>query len=88
MRHRSRKTAHTYRTQRVALVSALLEARPICQRCHAARSTDIHEMKTRARGGSILDESNLAALCHTCHAWITEHPAAAHEEGWLKHSWD
>lgn len=88
MRHRSTKTAHTYRTQRAPLVAAFLEARPICQRCNAARSTDVHEIKSRARGGSILDEDNLAALCRPCHAWITTHPAAAHTEGWLLHSWE
>ena len=87
MRHRSKKTAHLYRTQRAPLVAALLEQHPTCQRCTTARATEIHELKSRARGGSILDETNLAALCHTCHAWITTHPAQAHAEGWLHHSW-
>lgn len=87
MRHRSRKQTQLYR-QRIPLVIQFLEERPSCERCHAARSTEVHEIKSRARGGSILDEENLAALCHTCHAWITTHPADATSEGWLKNSWE
>lgn len=88
LRRRSKKTARTYRTERIPLVIETLETRPICERCHAARSTEVHELKSRARGGSILDPDNLAALCHHCHHWITTNPAAAHDEGWLKHSWE
>lgn len=88
LRHRSKKTARTYRTERIPLVIAMLEAHPACQRCHTARSSEVHEIKSRARGGSILDPDNLAALCHQCHAWITTHPKDATAEGWLRHSWE
>lgn len=88
MRHRSTKRAALYRNQRIPLVKELLERRPICERCSSARSTDVHEIKSRARGGSLTDVDNLAALCRPCHTWITDHPAAATLEGWLKHSWD
>lgn len=74
--------------QRRSLVAQMLEEKPICERCSAARSTDIHEIVSRARGGSILDPRNLAALCRLCHSWVTENPAAAHAEGWSKHSWE
>lgn len=47
----------------------------------------MHEVKSRARGGSILDEDNLACLCRTCHEWVTTHPAEALKEGWLVESW-
>jgi 5-methylcytosine-specific restriction protein A len=73
--------------QRRPLVAAILEERPVCERCHAARSEDVHELLSRARGGSILDESNLAALCRKCHSWITTHPTEATAEGWLRSRW-
>lgn len=88
LRHRSKRTARVYRNERIPLVIATLEAFPLCQRCTTSRSTEVHEIKSRARGGSILDPDNLAALCHNCHAWVTTHPADAHAEGWLRHSWE
>lgn len=88
LRHRSKKRSELYRQQRIPLVIQLLEERPICQRCNKASSQDIHEIKSRARGGSITDVENLAALCRPCHTWITDHPAAAAAEGWSKHSWE
>lgn len=66
----------------------MLDQMPMCQRCWAAYATDLHEVKTRARGGSILDEDNICVLCRSCHTWITEHPADAKAQGWLKNSWD
>ena len=87
VRHRSRKMEAKYRERR-SLVAQMLEEKPVCERCSAARSTDIHEVVSRARGGSILDPRNLVALCRPCHSWITVNPAAAHAEGWSKHSWE
>lgn len=88
LRRRSKKTAATYRTQRIPLVKQLLADSPPCQRCHLFVATDVHEIKSRARGGSILDRDNLALLCRPCHSWVTTHPADATAEGWLKNSWD
>ena len=88
LNHRSAKTAKTYRTQRAPLVAELLQDNPPCQRCTTARADDVHEIKSRARGGSILDRDNLALLCRPCHRWVTDNPAAAHAEGWTKHSWE
>lgn len=88
LRHRSAKTAKTYRDQRIPLVKELLADNPACQRCHQARADDVHEIKSRARGGSILDRDNLALLCRPCHTWVTINPAKAHDEGWTKHSWE
>jgi hypothetical protein len=54
MRFRSRKMESKYR-QRRSLVAQMLDDKPVCERCDAGRSTDIHEVVSRARGGSILD---------------------------------
>lgn len=83
---RSAKTARDY-TLRRKLVADLLDARPVCERCHRARSTDVHELLSRARGGSILDEENLACLCRGCHSWVTTEPALSEAEGWSRPSW-
>lgn len=87
IRPRSKKTERTY-TKRRALVAELLRDQPVCQRCHSAAATDVHEILSRARGGSILDLDNLAVLCRPCHSWITTHPALATEEGWLTSAWN
>jgi 5-methylcytosine-specific restriction endonuclease McrA len=87
MRFRSKKTERKYRERRT-LVQQMLDEKPMCERCHAARSVDIHEVVSRARGGSILDPRNLVALCRQCHQYITEHPAIAEAEGWSRHSWE
>ena len=50
-------------------------------------ASDVHEIKTRARGGSIVDESNVLCLCRFCHSFITDHPAWATENGFIVHSW-
>lgn len=83
LRFRSKKQAAVY-IHRRRLVASLLEERPACERCQQARSTEVHELLSRARGGSILDVENCVALCHDCHCWITTHPAEATAEGWLR----
>lgn len=88
LKPRSKKRSALYRQQRAPLVAALLRDQPPCQRCHARPAVDVHEIKTRARGGSILDPENLALLCRPCHTWITDNPAEALEDGWLRNSWD
>ena len=88
LRRRSKKTASTYRTQRIPLVIEMLQDNPPCARCHTAPATDVHELKSRARGGSILDPDNLTVLCRPCHTWVTTNPADATREGWLLNSWD
>ena len=45
--------------------------------------TDVHEILTRGRGGSIIDENNVLALCRTCHHFITNEPAWATENGFV-----
>lgn len=81
--HRSKKTEQVYKERR-KIVARLLEERPLCEACavlgngpirvHQRQSVDIHEMVTRGRGGSIVDEKNLLALCRFCHTKITDDP--------------
>jgi nitrate/TMAO reductase-like tetraheme cytochrome c subunit len=86
IRHRSRKMERTYRDRRV-LVATILEQNPVCQRCHSARSVDVHELRSRARGGSITDPTNTVGLCRLCHEFITRNPLVAENEGWALPSW-
>ena len=88
LKKRSKKMAKIYAQERVPLVKRLLSERTLCERCEQKRSQDVHEIKSRARGGSILDESNLACLCRPSHNWVTGNPEQAHKEGWLKWSWE
>jgi 5-methylcytosine-specific restriction endonuclease McrA len=87
MRARSKKMAKKY-VERRKLVQKILSERPKCERCWIAPSSQVHEILSRARGGSILDEKNCAALCFICHHWITTNPKEAKEQGWLKNSWE
>jgi len=75
--------AAIYRDERVPLVEMVLTSRPWCEAqlpgC-GGRSTDVHERAPRSAhrpGVAMLDRENLVALCHPCHAWITDHPAEA-----------
>jgi len=88
IRPRSKKREHLYATERRKLVAELLSGDPLCERCSKAYATDVHEIKTRARGGSITDRDNLAVLCRYCHSFITANPAQGKAEGFLKNSWD
>lgn len=74
---------------RRAFVKKLLEERMACEaRIQGCTwyPTDVHEIKTRARGGSIVDPENCLALCRNCHTWITENPAWALENGFVVHA--
>jgi len=86
VKYRSKKTARLY-IQRRKLVAEMLDD-AICARCDSARATEVHEILTRARGGSILDKENCVALCHDCHSWVTLNPQDAHLEGLMKNSWE
>ncbi len=75
--------------ERRAFVDDILSRRRWCEfpGC-TKRSDDVHEPKTRARGGSILDEANTMAVCWEHHRWIHDNVAEATERGFLRHSWD
>ena len=87
------------RDERREFVERILRERPTCQGCEVwaehdgvratpRRSVDVHEVKTRARGGSMLDESNVLALCRICHDRIGREPAVALRLRLLKSSWE
>lgn len=96
---RSKKTQEKYK-ERVPLVQRLLKERPWCQACPVFAkfdcvvtyirrpSEDIHEIIRRSQGGSILDESNLLAVCRQCHQRIGNHPQLAFDLGLAKHGWE
>jgi 5-methylcytosine-specific restriction endonuclease McrA len=98
MRYRSKKKEEEYRLRR-PLVKRLLEERPWCEACpvfaaHDEKVTysrnpsqDIHEIVRRSQGGSILDESNLLAVCRPCHRRIGNYPQLAFDLGLAKEGW-
>lgn len=92
MRARSKKRAKLYRDERVPLVKELLATPTMCEMWDRpgcdGYAVDVHEIKSRARGGSITDRENLMLLCRGHHTWVTEHPAEARAEGFLLNSWD
>lgn len=73
LRQRSIKRQRLYVIRR-RLVASILDEHPTCQfpAC-LQRSTEVHELLSRARGGSILDRANCVALCSAHHHAITTH---------------
>jgi len=45
------------------------------------RADDLHEIVSRARGGSITDPTNVLPLCREHHIWVTEHLVEAEAMG-------
>lgn len=96
---RSKKMQNIYK-ERVPLVKKLLKERPWCEACpvfasHDEKvayvrrpSVDIHELKRRSQGGSILEESNLLAVCRECHRRIGDNPELAFNLGLSIHGWE
>lgn len=99
MRRRSKKMEEQYKLRR-PLVERLLTERPWCEACPVfaehdgkavyarKQSQDIHEIVRRSQGGSILDESNLLAVCRPCHSRIGNNPALAFDLGLARHGWE
>jgi hypothetical protein len=85
------KKRQTLNVARRLFVRRILEDRPQCEaqipRICSHWSTDVHEIMTRARGGSIIDDFNVLALCRRCHTFITENPSFSQEHGFTVHSW-
>lgn len=96
---RSKKTEAKY-VERRKLVEKVLREKPFCEACPVfakhdgkstfvqKRSTDLHELVRRSQGGSILDESNIIAVCRPCHSRIGNHPQLAFDLGLAKRGWE
>lgn len=50
-------------------------------------STEVHELLSRARGGSITEDANVSALCGPCHRWVTTEPRLATMAGLQRSRW-
>lgn len=99
MRRRSKKREEEY-IERRKIVKQMLEDSPFCEACpifakHDQKityirrgSVDVHELVRRSQGGSILETSNLMAVCRECHNRIGAEPALAFELGLARHGWE
>jgi hypothetical protein len=76
------------RAKVIAVLFPAHEPPPLCA-CGCGRlATDVHEILSRARGGSITDPPNLAAVARwPCHEAITDEAADAYRKGLSRHSW-
>lgn len=64
------------------LRAAYMKAHPVCQRCGATRSQDVHHKAGRL-GGNFLNTDTWAALCRCCHDQVHAHPVESRLTGWL-----
>jgi len=99
MRYRSKKKQQQY-VERRKLVEQLLSEQPYCHACPIfakhdglvtfvrRASVDVHELKRRSQGGSILDRDNCIAVCRECHNRIGRFPQLAFDLGLAKHGWE
>ena len=58
----------------------------MCEKCGAARATDMHHRKLRRHGDHA--PANLVHLCRTCHNWAHQNPAEALLAGFICPSWE
>ena len=80
------KKRMTLNRERRQFVSEVLKFRLMCEariRGCTMTPTDVHEILTRGRGGSIIEPDNVLALCRSCHTWITNEPAWAKTNGFV-----
>ena len=83
MRAVSRKRAAELRKRRRIIERMKADGPVLCQRC-GQRADDLHELRSRARGGSVSDPENCVPVCRTCHDWIGTHSIQATAEGWMR----
>lgn len=96
---RSKKMQSAYNERR-PFVEKILKERPLCEACRVFAvydnkatfnnhmSHDVHEIIRRSQGGSILDETNVLAVCRPCHIRIGNYPQLAFDLGLAKHGWE
>jgi hypothetical protein len=80
--------------ERKRLRRRYLDANPFCQmrvtatcRRRAREATDVHEIVSRGRGGSFVDQANFLGACRWCHQIVTNFPAFAEAIGASLPSW-
>ena len=82
----SKKRAKENRERR-AMVDRLWPERPRCA-CGCGRlADDLHEILSRARGGSITDPANCVPLARYCHERATNEDPLFYDLGLVVHSW-
>lgn len=96
LRPRSKKMEAIYRERRVLVtemldnaggdnwcqVVLLIHTVDPAHRC-GLYVADVHELRSRGRGGSILDRVNCTAICRPCHDWIGRNVELAERLGLL-----
>jgi 5-methylcytosine-specific restriction endonuclease McrA len=83
----SRKRAAENRV-RAAVIAAAWPERPRCA-CGCGRlADDVHEVLSRARGGSITDRANMRPLARWCHDKATDEDPRFYDLGLVVHSWE
>lgn len=80
LRPQSRKRQAEQRERRKMIASMLREGPVLCVMC-GGRADDLHEVVSRARGGSISSRENTVPLCRRDHDWVTAHPLEAQGMG-------
>ena len=84
----SAKRARENRERRAMARQRFPEMNPCCIVPWCTRmADDLHEILTRARGGSITDEENTVPVCRQHNEELTLEPAWGYDLGLLKHSW-
>ncbi len=87
MRSVSLKRQKLNRVRRQLLGPLIAEGAPCEVRLEGCnrRAADGHEVKTRARGGSIVDPRGVVLVCRSCHIQITR---LSGKDGWaVRHGW-
>jgi len=83
----SKKRAAQNRERR-AMVNRLWPERPRCACGCGCLADDLHEIKSRARGGSIVDPANCVPLARVCHDKATSEDPRMYELRLVVHSWE
>jgi 5-methylcytosine-specific restriction endonuclease McrA len=79
----SAKRARLNRERRKLIQRMQRNGPVLCARCNRL-ADDLHEIRSRARGGSITDPENCLPLCRPCHDYVTTHPLEAQREGFSR----
>lgn len=72
----------TTSAERIARRTVRARSQGVCERCGMRQATEFHHRRNRSQGGEWTTACGVD-LCHTCHAWIGDNPAASYTLGWL-----